>query len=104
MAERAIGYYRSPFKGFWGFTHGGPLLPNLLNIVVDAVFRHWMKIVAKEETGPRVFDHTVQQISELFYAHNIIILYKPRKNLLSPLQIIIAVNSLLNQPLNFAKI
>ena len=73
MVERAIRYYRAPFKGFRGLTQGGPLLPNLLNIVVDAVFRHWLMILAEEKTGPRVFDHTVQHISELFYSDNRII-------------------------------
>ena len=30
MVERARGYYRDPFQGFWGVTHGWPTVPPYL--------------------------------------------------------------------------
>ena len=40
MLERAVRYYVEPFCGERGVTQGGPLLPNIFNVVVEAVVRH----------------------------------------------------------------
>ena len=37
---RDVRYYRLPFKGYIGITHGYPLPPTLFNVVVDIVIRH----------------------------------------------------------------
>ena len=37
MVAPAGGYYGTPFKGFHGVTHGEPLSPTILNVVVDEV-------------------------------------------------------------------
>ena len=51
MAARVSGYYISPFKGYWGFTQGDPLLLKLFNIVVYSAIRQWMMIVEEEAAG-----------------------------------------------------
>ena len=53
MAARAGGYYGAAFKGTRGVTQGDPLSPTIFNVVVDAVFRHWLEVLktAKEEKG-----------------------------------------------------
>ena len=40
MVAYAGGDYGAMFKGLWGVTQGYPLLPTILNLVVDAVVRH----------------------------------------------------------------
>ena len=51
MAARSGGYYGAAFKGERGVTQGDPLSPTLINVVVDAVVRHWLEGLqeAKEE-------------------------------------------------------
>ena len=34
------GYYKYPFKGFWGVHQIDKLYPKIFNIVVDTVVRH----------------------------------------------------------------
>ena len=43
MVTRAGGYYGSAVQGFRGVMQGDPLYPTILNVVVDAVVRHWVK-------------------------------------------------------------
>ena len=33
-------------------TQGNPLYPNIFNVVVDAVVRHWVAVVVEREDGP----------------------------------------------------
>ena len=56
MVARAGGYYVEVFRGAKGVTQGDPLSPTIFNVVVDAVFRHWIDgIVEKtEEKGETV--------------------------------------------------
>ena len=42
MVCRASGNYGTPFCAGRGVTQGGPLLPKLFNILVDAVAREWL--------------------------------------------------------------
>ena len=42
ILARAGWYYVPSFKVYRGFTHGDPLSPPLLNVVVDAVIGHWV--------------------------------------------------------------
>ena len=44
MVARAGGYYGKGFKRGGGMTQGNPLSPTILNVVVDAVVRHWFTI------------------------------------------------------------
>ena len=45
IVERAIWYYETPLKGFWGVTQGDTLYLNIFNILVDEVIINWMKII-----------------------------------------------------------
>ena len=47
MVERAGWYYVEPFFGDRGVTQGEPLLPNICNVVMEAVVRHWESLVAE---------------------------------------------------------
>ena len=56
MVAREGGYYGEAFKGARGVTQGDLLSPTIFNVVVDAVFRHWIEglvveTVEKGETG-----------------------------------------------------
>ena len=49
MVAGAGGYFRRPFKGYGGVTQGNPLSPTIFNMVLDAVIRHWVKVVTPTE-------------------------------------------------------
>ena len=49
MVSRDGVYYASPFKGYCGVTQGYPLHPKIFNVVVDAITRHWVTVVADTE-------------------------------------------------------
>ena len=53
MVARADGYYGKAFKGDRGVTQGDPLSPTIFNVVMDAVFRHWIEglVTETEEKG-----------------------------------------------------
>ena len=55
MMARAGKYYGVPFQGTHGVTHGDPIYPIILNMVVDAVIWNWVTIVAGEEAEPEGF-------------------------------------------------
>ena len=42
MVARAGGYYRTEFREDIGVTQGDLLSPIIFNVVVDAVFQHWV--------------------------------------------------------------
>ena len=46
ILAKSGGYYETQFKGYHGVTQGHPLTPIILNVVVDAVIRHWVTVVA----------------------------------------------------------
>ena len=45
MVDCMSRYYGSELQGFQGVTQGDPLSPTILNVVVDAVVRHWIYLV-----------------------------------------------------------
>ena len=47
MVARVGGYYRVAFKGARGVTQVEPLYPTIFNVVVDAVVRHWVTVMAE---------------------------------------------------------
>ena len=49
MVARAGGYYGEAFKEARDVTQGDPLSPTILNVVVDAVVCHWVKMELEEE-------------------------------------------------------
>ena len=48
----AGGYYGTAFQGYQGMNHGGPLSLTIFNVVVGAVVRHWVSLLAEVEEGP----------------------------------------------------
>ena len=38
-----------PFKGYYGVTQGDPLYTTIFNMLVDAIIRHWVTVVAPME-------------------------------------------------------
>ena len=53
MVTRAGGYYGAVFQGARGVTQGDIISPTILNVVVDAVVRHWATVMVQgaEERG-----------------------------------------------------
>ena len=45
MAEKAGGHYGPVLQSHFWVTQGDPLSPTIFNVVVDAVIRHWVKVV-----------------------------------------------------------
>ena len=45
MVARVGGYYGAAFKGARGMAQGDPLSPTIFNVVMDAVVRHWVKVM-----------------------------------------------------------
>ena len=55
MVARAGGYYGAVLKGCRGVTQGDLLSPNIFNVLVNVVFRHWVTVMLEvaEERGER---------------------------------------------------
>ena len=49
MVAIARGYYCPPFKGNHGVTQGEPMSPTISNVVVYAIIRNWVMVVAPIE-------------------------------------------------------
>ena len=47
MVDRVGGYYRTAFRGERDMNQGNPLSPTVFNVVVDAVFQHWVQGVVE---------------------------------------------------------
>ena len=62
------GYYGSEFQGFWGATQGEPLFPTLFNVVVEAVARHWISLVAGGAGGKGGWVSEVLNRAKFLYA------------------------------------
>ena len=48
MVARAGCYYRTAFREERGVTQGDPLPPNIFNVVVNAVVRHWVQVIIED--------------------------------------------------------
>ena len=68
MVARAGGYYGAAFQGTRGVTQGDPLSPTIFNVVVDAVVRHWLKLVVKGVEDRGESGHEGRHHNILFYA------------------------------------
>ena len=73
MVARAGRYYGKGFKGERGVTQGDPLSPTIFNVVVDAVVRHCISLVAYVEAGLGVWGREIQRWAELFYADDVLL-------------------------------
>ena len=63
------GYYGDPFQGSRGVTQGKPISHRIFNIVVGAIFCHWVGMTAENEDGPEGFRYMVSEKVDLFYAN-----------------------------------
>ena len=63
----AGGCYGSDLQGFWGWAQGDPLSPTISNVVLDAVVRHWVEVMAWAEdysdciSYVGIYTHPVEQ-------------------------------------------
>ena len=55
MVAKSGGYYGADFKGARGMMYGNPLPPTIFNVVLDAVIRQYVTVMADsaEEHGRR---------------------------------------------------
>ena len=49
MVAKAGSYFGRPFMGYQRVTQGDSLSPNIFNVVVDAIIRHWVTVVTPNE-------------------------------------------------------
>ena len=49
-------------------TQGDPLSPTIFNAVVDYVMRHWLTMVATDESVPERYGSSIQRLAVYFYA------------------------------------
>ena len=70
MAENAGGHYWPAFQIHHRVSQGDPLSLTIFNVVVDAVIRHWMKVVGgtHERYGWEGLGTSIETLSLLFYA------------------------------------
>ena len=74
MVARNGGYFGPPFKGQCGVTQGDPLFLTVVNVMVDAVLRHWVSVVEETEgtaePSTEGFGQDIQRLEKYFYADN----------------------------------
>ena len=70
MVAKAGGYYGKVFKRERGVTQGDPLSPNIFNVVVDAVVRHWVNGLVDEAEEKGETGREGRHQSAVFYAEN----------------------------------
>ena len=51
--------------------------PKIVNVVVDAVIRHWVTVVALAEAGAEVLRETIQELADFFYADDALVASLP---------------------------
>ena len=83
MVAKVGEYFGYPFKGQCGVTQGGALSPIIFDLVVDAVLRHWVSVVAvtqgEADPGAEGFGQDIQRLVKYFYANNGILATKQAK-------------------------
>ena len=70
MVARSGGYYGPASKNYRGVTQGYPMSPTIFNVVVDAIIRHWVEVVAPTEAVKEGLNKAVQELSMYFYSDN----------------------------------
>ena len=73
MVARVGGYYGEDFNRAGGVTQVDSLSPTILNVVVDAVVRHWVAVMVEgaEEQGDRGKEG--RHHNSLLYAENVMV-------------------------------
>ena len=64
MVAKTGGYFNPPFNGYRGVTQGDPLSPMIFNVVVGAVTRNWVKVVAQTEAGSEGLEEMIQELAD----------------------------------------
>ena len=70
MVERVRGYYGPPFEVYHGVTQGDSLSTTFFNMVMDAVIRHWVTVVAKTEACTEGLGLSIWDLALYLYADN----------------------------------
>ena len=60
-------YHIFPIEIFQGVTQGNPLLPNIFNILMDAVMHHWVMLVVYEKVVPEGLRWLIHHIEAYLY-------------------------------------
>ena len=68
MVAIAGGYYGTAFGGKRGVMQGNPLSPNIFNVVVDTIVRHWVHGVMEEAEAQGEMGREGRNQAALFYA------------------------------------
>ena len=68
MVDGMVGYYRSGLRGLQGLNQGYPLLPNISNVVMDAVVCNWVSIVLVDAEEPFGMVRELLYCATFFYA------------------------------------
>ena len=68
MVAREGGYYGTAFQRACGVTQGDPLSPTIFNVVVDAVVRHWVKVMVEGAEDRGESGKKGRHQAALFYA------------------------------------
>ena len=67
IVARAGRYYRALFQGFWWVTQEDPLPSTILNLLVDAVVRHWISLATGGKGGHNGWGREVLHRAAFFY-------------------------------------
>ena len=68
MVDRRVGYYGAGLRGLQGLNQGYPLIPNMFNVVMDAVVRNWVSMVLIDAEEPDGMVREVLYCATFFYA------------------------------------
>ena len=68
MVDHTGRYYRTGLQGLQGFNQGYPLLPYILNVVMDAVVHNWVSLVLVYAEEPDGMVREVLYCAAFFYA------------------------------------
>ena len=63
------GYFGILFKGYHGVTQVDPLSPTIFNVVMDAVIRSWVAVVAPSEDGTEKLGVSIKDLEVYFYSN-----------------------------------
>ena len=74
MAVKAGNYLGPQLQGYRGVTQGYHLSSTVLNVVLDAVIRHWVTVVAPTESGAEGLGDTIQELAKFSYVDERLVL------------------------------
>ena len=69
MVAKAGRYFGHPSKRSQGVMQDEPLYPTIVNVVVDSVIGHWVKVVTPTEATTGGLGLTIIDLAAYFYAN-----------------------------------